>query len=128
MRFLMVDELTRRSRLQRPSMKLSILTHLAAAALLGTVANADEETFTQVGRWSCSIPSTRPPAEVPCPTVGFPKAFGGPPQIIFSDTQAPAGIEIAFGNPTAEGVGVSARSKGATGGGHYNKGGYAAGN
>jgi hypothetical protein len=46
---------------------------------------AQSQTFTQVGNWSCIIPSGSP-AGFSCPPVTFPTVFGGVPHIVITFT------------------------------------------
>jgi hypothetical protein len=64
--------------------RIAIMAHVLA--LLSQTVYAQNDTFTQVGTWSCVVPST---ASLPfaCPRVNFPTEFGGTPDVVITPEQ-----------------------------------------
>ena len=66
-------------------------------------ADAQNDTFTQNGSWSCQYPIVVPPSQYTCPTVLFPKAFGIAPNVTFVNTSTSGGGRGVKFTVTAEG-------------------------
>jgi hypothetical protein len=74
----------------------SVTIAVCGLALLFQTAYAQNDTFTQVGPWSCVVPGT---ASLPfaCPRVNFPTEFGGTPVVVITPEQ------VTIQNVTSQG-------------------------
>jgi hypothetical protein len=85
-------------------MKARCVIIVLALAFLGEAANAESETFSQTGPWTCQYPDGSPGSQYICPTVPFPKVFGAKPSVTFVNTSiSNANASVTFSNITPQG-------------------------
>ena len=81
------------------TIKFAIL--ILGIAFSVSAARGQGSTFTQVGNWSCVIPSGSQPGFT-CPSVTFPTAFGGVPNIIVTGPIQPTNVTPNGFTPVAQ--------------------------
>jgi hypothetical protein len=79
---------------------VGLITCLLTVVLVPATAQA-QSTFTQVGTWSCIIPSGTPPGFA-CPSVTFPQSFGGIPNVIVTGSAQPTNVTAQGFTPVTQ--------------------------
>lgn len=69
-----------------------------AAVILAHSAQAQSQTFTQVGNWNCTVPAGSGVGFI-CPVVPFPIMFGGIPNIVTTGPAQPGNVSASGFTP-----------------------------